>query len=106
MGSGYLLRFKDGPMAEDLVEKITGAVLIPLDTFGWPLPNRLGALPGVGNENSAAFWDADYCEGLPSEVVHHPAASVYVKVTESQLPPTVSMCVLLGAEYRLEEIVL
>jgi hypothetical protein len=112
--NGYLMRFRDGPMAEQtnvdtLAGRVVGNVVIPRETFGWPLPDRLGALPGVGNEYSAAFWDADNCDNLPHEIVGSPNAAIYKKLSESQLPDSFDgpdSRIMRGAEYQLEEIVL
>lgn len=107
----YLMRFADGPMAtRHNIENAAGAsgtVTVKSTVFSWPLPDRLGVLtvPGAAN---VAFWDADDVAeaGLPEGITDSPHALVYVKRSESEIPPEKAAKmshVVIGAEYELEE---
>lgn len=106
-GSGFLIRFEDGPLATKLnVRTLTGSggnFEVAQTLFGWPLPDRLGILTHEGVPN-VAMWDADNPDAadLPSEVTDSPNAIVYRKISESELDHDVPG-VVRGAAYKLEE---
>ena len=99
MADFYLMRFAGGPL--------DGKSLTPKrDTYGWPLPRRVGILCHLEQTPMVASWNADDPaeSGLPSEITGSPNAVVYVKQRESQLPESAddNAHVARGAEYVLE----
>lgn len=103
---GYLIRFEDGPLARSSnISTLAGTLgnfTIAKDLFGWPLPDRLGALTHP-EALHIAFWDAEDPKksGLPDVILDSPNAIVYRKVSQSQLDTDVPY-VMRGAAYCLE----
>lgn len=110
MSDDYLMRFVDGPLStRHNIENVageSGTFVISSKVFGWPLPDRLGALANP-LAPQVAFWDADDPTEaeLPVEITESPRAVVYKKVSQSEIPPEKAARmshVVIGAQYEME----